>query len=346
MKPLKMLLAAAAATGLLATTAQAQKPLDKVKVALARSVSNGAMLIAIEKGYFKDAGIDVEMQDIDTAADALSLVAQGQLQIVGAGVSAGYFNAVDRGLPVTITISRVAFPAGHNLMIRPDLKDEIKSMKDMKGRNIASNGPGSISTYEIGKMLEPHGLTLNDVNIKIFPFPQYAVAFANKAVDAGLVIPPWTVAYEKQGIALPFGDADKLVPGPVTISVNFANTDWLAKNPDVANRFYLAYLKGGREWCQGYHGAPVRKEIIDVLVKSKVETRREVLDGFWTARPIDGRVNEKSILGVQKFYLEQKMIKKTFPIEKLVDYSFVDWATKQLPKFELINKDSKLDGCK
>jgi hypothetical protein len=39
------------------------------------------------------------------------------------------------------------------------------------------------------------------------------------------------------------------------------------------------------------------------------------------------------------------MIKKTFPIEKLVDYSFVDWATKQLPKFELINKESKLDGC-
>lgn len=346
MKPLKMLLAAAAATGLLTAGAHAQKPLDKVKVALAKSVSNGAMLIAVERGYFKDAGIDVEMSDIDTAADALSLVAQNQIQIVGAGVSAGYFNAVDRGLPVTITISRVAFPAGHNLMIRPDLKDEIKSMKDMKGRNIASNGPGSISTYEIGKMLEPHGLTLNDVNIKIFPFPQYAVAFANKAIDAGLVIPPWTLSYEKQGIALPFGDADKLVPGPVTISVNFANTDWLAKNTDAANRFYLAYLRGARDWCQGYHGAPVRNEIIDLLIKTKVETRREVLDGFWTARPIDGRVDEKSLLDVQKFYLEQKMIKKTFPIDKLVDYSFVDWATKQLPKFDVANKASQLDGCK
>ena len=176
-------LAGATAMGMLAATAaEAQKAPDKVKVALARSVSNGAMLIAESRGYFKEAGIELELSDIDTAADALSLVAQNQLQIVGAGVSAGYFNAVDRGLPVTITISRVAFPAGHNLMIRPDLKDEIKSMKDMKGRNIASNGPGSISTYEIGKMLEPAGLTLNDVNIKIFPFPQYAVAFANKAV--------------------------------------------------------------------------------------------------------------------------------------------------------------------
>ncbi len=346
MKLLNALLAGAAATTLVATAAYAQKAPDKVKVALARSVSNGAMLIAIEKGYFKEAGIDVELSDIDTASDALSLVAQNQIQIVGAGVSAGYFNAVDRGLPVTITISRVAFPAGHNLMIRPDLKDEIKSMKDMKGRNIASNGPGSISTYEIGKMLEPHGLSLNDVNIKIFPFPQYAVAFANKAVDAGLVIPPWTLSYEKQGIALPFGNADKLVPGPVTISVNFANTDWLAKNRDAAVRFYTAYMRGGRDWCQGYHGAPVRNEIIDLLIKSKVETRREVLDGFWTARPIDGRVNEKSMLDVQKFYLDQKMIKKTFPIEKIVDYSFVDAAAKQLPKFELINTASKLDGCK
>lgn len=339
-------LAATMGATLATTTAHAQQPPDKVKVALARSVSNGAMLIAIERGYFKEAGIDLELSDIDTTADALTLVAQNQIQIVGGGVSAGYFNAVDRGLPVTITISRVAFPAGHNLMIRPDLKDEIKTMKDMKGRNIASNGPGSISTYEIGKMLEPHGLTLADVNIKIFPFPQYAVAFANKAVDAGLVIPPWTLSFEKQNIALPFGDADKLVPGPVTISVNFANSDWLAKNRDVAVRYYTAYMRGGRDWCQGYHGAPVRKEIVDLLIKAKVETRREVLDGFWTARPIDGRVNEKSILDVQKFYLEQKMIKKTFPLEKLVDYSFVDAAAKQLPPFELINKASQLEGCK
>lgn len=344
----RALAGAVAAAGMLAVAidAQAQKGPDKVKVALARSVSNGAMLIAIERGLFKQENIEVEMQDIDTAADALSLVAQGQIQIVGAGVSAGYFNAIDRGLPVTITISRVAFPAGHNLMIRPDLKDQIKSFKDLKGRNIASNGPGSISTYEIGKMLEPHGLSLADVNIKIFPFPQYAVAFANKAVDAGLVIPPWVLSYEKQGIALPFGDADKLVPGPVTISVNFVNTDWLAKNRDVAVRFYKAYMQGGRLWCQGYHGAPVRQEIIDLLVKSKVETRREVLDGFWTARPIDGRVNEKSILDVQRFYLDQKMIKRTFPIEKIVDYSIVDAAAKLLPPFVLENKASRLDGCK
>lgn len=327
--------------------AHAQQTPATVKVALARSISNGSLLIAQARGYFKDVGINIDLQDIDTAADALALVAQNQIQIVGAGVSAGYFNAIDRGLPVMMTVARVSTPVGHNLMIRPDLKDTIKSMKDFKGRVIASNGPGSISTYEIGKMLEPAGLSLADVEIKIFPFPQYAVAFANKAVDAGLVIPPWTLSYEKQGIALPFGDADKLVnPRPVTISVNFMNTDWAKKNPEVAANYYLAYMRGVRDWCQGYHGAPVRQEIIDLLIKSKVETRMEILNSFWTSRPINGRVGVDSLLDIQEFYLKQKMISKRFPAERLVDNSWADEATRKLGAFELINKDSKLDGCR
>ena len=132
----------------------------------------------------------------------------------------------------------------------------------------------------------------------------------------------------------------------MTISVNFVNTDWLKKSPDVARRFTLAYMRGVRDWCQGYHGAPVRKEIVDLLIKTKVETRPEILNGFWTARPIDGRVGTASLLDVQEFYLKAKMINKTFPIERLVDHSFVDAANKELGPFVLENKDDKLDGCR
>jgi NitT/TauT family transport system substrate-binding protein len=333
------------------TPALAQQPAGPagatVKVALAKSVSNGSILIAQARGYFKNAGIDLDLQDIDTTADALTLVAQNQIQIVGGGISAGYFNAIDRGLPVTIVSARVATPVGHNLMLRPDLVDSIKTLKDLKGKTIASNGPGSISTYEIGKMLAPAGLSLDDVNIKIFPFTQYAIAFTQKAVDAALVIPPWTGKFADEKIAVLFGDADKLVePRPVTISVNYMNTDWLKKNPEIAKRYTVAYMKGVRDWCQGYHGAPVRKEIIDLLIKTKVETRPEILNGFWTARPVDGRVGTASLMDIQDFYLKAKMTKKTFPIEALVDHSLVDAATKELGAFELAVKDSPLDGCK
>ena len=45
---------------------------------------------------------------------------------------------------------------------------------------IASNGAGSVSTYEVGKMLETDGLTIADVDVKVFPFTQMALAFKTR----------------------------------------------------------------------------------------------------------------------------------------------------------------------
>src|SRR6202040_1823531 len=120
---------------------------DTIRIGVARSVSNGAELIAIEKGYFKEVGIKVEIDDIDTSANTIALLAQNRLQIVAGGISAGYFNAIEKGLPIIIIADRVSTPIGHNLMLRPDLKDKITSLAELKGKVIASNGAGSVSTY-------------------------------------------------------------------------------------------------------------------------------------------------------------------------------------------------------
>jgi NitT/TauT family transport system substrate-binding protein len=76
---------------------------------------------------------------------------------VEGGLSAGYFNALEKNLPITIAMSRVSTPVLHNVMLRADLKDQIKEIRQLKGRVIATNGPGSVSTYEIGKVLETQG---------------------------------------------------------------------------------------------------------------------------------------------------------------------------------------------
>src|SRR5712672_1488401 len=160
-----------------------------VRIGIARSVSNGAELIAIEKGYFREAGIKVEIDDIDTSANTMALLATNRLQIIAGGISAGYFNAIEKDLPIIIIADRVSTPIGHNLMLRPDLKDKITTLAQLKGKVIASNGAGSVSPYEVGKMLETAGVAISDVDVKIFPFTQMPVAFGKKAIDAGIVIP-------------------------------------------------------------------------------------------------------------------------------------------------------------
>src|SRR5712675_1658945 len=131
-----------------------------VRVGTVRSISTATILWAAEKGYFKEYGIKVVTDTLDTAANSIALLAQNQLQLVEGGISAGYFNALEKNLPITMVLDRVSSPLGHHLMIRPDLKGQIMRLKELKGKIIASNGQGSVSTYEVGKMLETDGLTI------------------------------------------------------------------------------------------------------------------------------------------------------------------------------------------
>ncbi len=107
-----------------------------------KSISNVANLWAIEKGYFREVGIKLEVEDLDTSANVLALLAQNQLQIIEGGISAGYFNGIEKNLPITIVMDRVSSPLGHNLMLRPDLKGQITRLAQLKGKTIATNGAG------------------------------------------------------------------------------------------------------------------------------------------------------------------------------------------------------------
>jgi NitT/TauT family transport system substrate-binding protein len=319
-----------------------------VHIGMARSVSNGAELIAIDKGYFKDVGIKVEIEDIDTSANTIALLATNRLQVVAGGISAGYFNAIEKNLPITIIADRVSTPIGHNLMLRPDLADKVKTLAQLKGKVIASNGAGSVSTYEVGKMLETAGVAIADVDVKIFPFTQMPVAFANKAIDAGIVIPPFDYEFVDQKIAVNFAAPDDLVkPSPMTIAVIMVNTDWAKQNPTVARNYYTAYLRGVRDYCNAYHGAPIKEEIVAALIRHGSERRPEILYKYpWPARSPDGRVNTASMLDMQEWFVKNGFSRAKFPADRLVDASFADYAVQKLGPFVPVNKDSKLDGCR
>ncbi len=337
-----------AALAVLASTCAARAEETTVRIGLVKSISNVANLWAAEKGYFREVGIKLVPEDLDTSANNLALLAQGRLQIIEGGISAGYFNGLEKDLPITMVMDRVTSPLGHKLMLRPDLKDKITRLSQLKGMVIASNGQGSVSTYEVGKMLETDGISISDVDVKVFPFPQMAIGFKNKAIDAAIVIPPFTSTFLDRGDGIAFKDPDDLVkPHPLTIAVSMINTDWAKANEQVVRNYYYAYLRGVRDYCNAYHGGKDRKAMIDLLIKTGTENRPDVLNKYpWPARSPDGRINTESMLDMQSWYTKNKMSNSHFPAERLVHTAYAEEAVKKLGPFVLENKDSKLQGCR
>jgi NitT/TauT family transport system substrate-binding protein len=300
------------------------------------------------KGLLQGAWIKVVTENLDTAANSIALLAQNQLQLVEGGISAGYFNALEKNLPVTMVLDRVSSPLGHNLMLRPDLKGQITRLRQLKGKTIATNGQGAVSTYEVGKLLESDGLTLDDVEIKVIPFTQYAVAFNNRAIDAAITIPPFTAQLLDGGHAVNFKDPDDVVkPYPLTIAVSMINTDFASANQDLMRNYYLAYLRAIRDYCQAYHGGSVRAAFIELAIRSGTETRPELLHKYpWPARSPNGEINIASMLDMQAWFHRSKMSNAEFPADRVVDKGYVDYALRKLHPFVLENKESTLAGCR
>ena len=346
MKFLARAIAAAAALTCVSGAANAQEKV--LRVGIAKALATAATMIAVEKGYFKEAGIRIEIEELDSAANVMALLAQGTLQVVEGGISVGYFNGIERGLPITIVADRVSTPLGHRLLLRKDLVDAIKKPADLRGKIIASNGPGAVTTYEVAKILASGGVGVKDIDIKVLSFVNMGIALTNKAVDAALVIQPWASQYVDQGIASVIADPDDYAdPKPLTIAVNLVNTDWVSKNKDLARGYFLAYQRAVYDYCQAYHGGKNRAEVIDIIVRTGLETRKEVLDRYpWPARNPNGRINVPSLLDMQKYYLAEGLAQKEAPVEKLVNTEFVDYATEKLGPFVVENKESKLAGCR
>jgi NitT/TauT family transport system substrate-binding protein len=327
--------------------ARAQEP-AKLLIGVVPSVPAGATYIAVEKGYFREAGIEVEMQNIESSATAMALLAGNRMQVVEGGVAPNYWNALSQGLPVIMALERASSPLYHDALIRKDLVGKIKTPADLKGRPVAEVAPGSSAHYEIGQVLKSAGLTLKDIDIKYIPFQQMGLALANGAVDVAFEVPPFGQMIINQGQGVKWIDPEDYIKVlPSSFVAYFANTDWIKQNPEIAKKFFLALVKGGRDFCQAYHHGPNRKEVVDIMFKYKVAASAEQLDNMaWQARNPNGRFNVASLMDLQDFFVDENIVKQKFTPEKLVDTDYADYAEKALPPFEVINKASTLKGCR
>ena len=146
-----------AASMLLASPAAAQ---EKLTVLLDWFVNpdHGPLYVALERGYFADAGLAVEFTPPADPNDPPKFVAAGKADLAVSYQPQLHMQAA-AGLPLARIATLVATPLNTIVV----LKDSpIRTLADLKGKRVGFSVAGLEDALLAG-VLEPHGLTMEDV---------------------------------------------------------------------------------------------------------------------------------------------------------------------------------------
>ena len=298
-------------------------------------VGDAAFYIAQEKGYFAAQKVEVTAVPFDSAATALVPLSTDAVQAVSGGLSAGIFNAFARDLPIRVVLGNTRDMPGNSsdtLLLREDLRDQVTSIKDLRGRKIALNAQAGSLEYILGRVLQTAGLKLADIDLSYLSWPNQGAAFANHAIDMGAVSEPFAALYTEKKLAFPFKRAADVLRDPfVQVSVVLFSKTWTDRDPDQAKAFTLAYMQGMRDYYDAMKGGPKRQEVVDILARHTSMKDPSLYGRIeWSYMDPNGDIEIDNLRDQVAWFAQQGELPKAVTVEQMVDRRFVDYAQQKL----------------
>lgn len=316
---------------------------DKVKVGIVGSFSDAPLYLALEKGYFKEAGIEPEFEELGALTRQVAPLSAGQLDVASGNISAGLYNAVDRSIPMKVVADkgRNAPGYGYNaIMVRKDLYDSgaVKSAADMKGRSLATIGAGSADMSIINEFMKTGKLGYDDVKQSVLTLPNHLIALENKGIDATLTPEPFASIIEAKGVGVKLATVDSFYPDQQQLVLIYG-AKFIQDRKDVAQRFMKAYIRGVRAYMDGLKDGKIAGPNADDVIATIIKyTRTKDAGLLKRIAPVvvdgDGKVNLAGMKKDWEFLKSKDLVKQTTTPEELLDMSFADAAVKELGPYK------------
>src|SRR5215471_16153789 len=177
---------------------------DRVKVGLLMINADAGVFVALEKGYFKEQGLTVELNYFSSSGGLqMAALTTGELDAGSGSISPGIYNSVAGGVDMRVvaTKSRVGPRGSGRYLVRRNLVEPGKTfaLTDLKGKVIALNSVGGTSRRYLDGLLRKAGLKETDVIVRVMPFNDMVGALSQGTIDAGFFVQPFiTIAEEKE----------------------------------------------------------------------------------------------------------------------------------------------------
>ena len=220
-----------------------------LRVTMVPGVSSLPIKVAMEKGYFKDAGLEIELTE-GLEVSAWQSAAGKQFDIVFTN-SAVYAPSLAKGLDNTL-INNTTNASDDYVSITLATKDKIKSLKDLKGKKIGAPTLTGLTAESLKYLMSQAGVKPTEYEIVQMPYSSHPDNLKSGNIDAALTANPYYGTLKREGMNLWGKDLaveahKKVSNGEVTTassSMYAANTKWVQDNPDLVNAWLDGLQKG------------------------------------------------------------------------------------------------------
>ena len=200
---------------------------------------NAGFELAVEKGFYKEAGLDVTIEPGNGSQTTAQLLSVGKYDI-GFADSAPVMKLISQGAKLKILATILQ---GNPNAVTALKKTGLKSAADIKGRSVAMPTGGSqVALFPL--VLAANNLKESDIKLVNMPPEAMVSALIQGTVEVILgSVDQYDIQLKNQGQQ--FDSYLFIDSGAPTVSTSIiASEDFLAKHPDVAKNFVTASLKG------------------------------------------------------------------------------------------------------
>lgn len=293
---------------------------------VAHSIFYAPQYVAIEKGYFAEEGIDLELVTGFGADKVMSALIAGEADIGFAGAEASVYMYSEGASNYAVNFAQLTQRAGNFLVAREPITDFTWDM--LKGKEVLGGRKGGMPEMVFEYILDKNGMDpVKDLSIdQSIDFGSTAAAFSSGQGDFTVEFEPSATALEKAGEGYVVASLG-VDSGYVPYTSYCVTKEYLEENEELILSFTKALQKG-----MEYVNSHTPKEIAEVIAPQFEETDIETIETIVTRYYEQDTWKDNLVFEESSFDLLQNILMganeldNRVPYDKLVDTKYAKEA--------------------
>ena len=280
-----------------------------------RSVFYAPQYVAINNGYFKEHGLEIELTTGQGADAVMTAVLANQADIGFAGPEASIYVYNEGKEDYCQVFAQMTKRDGSFLVARKD-KDKF-NWQDLKGKTVIPGRKGGVPYMTLEYVLKKNGIDPQKdlILYDSIKFDLMAGAFASGNADYVTLFEPTASLTEKEGKGYNVASVGEAA-GEIPYTAYFAKKSYIAKNEDTIQGFTNAIYKG-QQWVKEHSAQEIAKVIKDFFPGTDVDLLATAIQSY---KDIDAS-NDTPVLKEESFNRLQEVMTMAGELTKKAPYN-------------------------